>query len=147
MTTFTLRYSCLIPTLVDANVKLEAIVLKPSMVIDGKKLRKAGVEEVAEYTVKCLKNCVPASVPSIAFLSGGQSSLEATEHLNAINQYTNLPWNVSFSYGRALQADALKIWGGDNNNIGKAQAAFNHRAKMNSLAALGKWEKSLENNG
>ncbi|HXZ66981.1 MAG TPA: class I fructose-bisphosphate aldolase, partial [Alphaproteobacteria bacterium] len=127
------------------RVELEGMVLKPNMVIAGKKAAKqAGVEQVAEQTLKCLKACVPALVPGIAFLSGGQSDEEATAHLNAINAGGPLPWKLTFSYGRALQAAPLKAWGGNNANNGKAQAAFAHRAKMNGLASLGKWQQSLE---
>lgn len=128
----------------EARIDLEGMVLKPNMVIDGKNIRKASVEEVAEKTVHCLKSVVPALVPSIAFLSGGQNDIEATAHLNAINQCGNLPWNVTFSYGRALQAEALKTWSGQEENVKEAQAAFAHRAKMNWLAALGKWSKDQE---
>lgn len=131
--------------LYDARVKLEGMILKPNMVIDGKNARKASVEEVAEKTVRVLKANVPSAVPGIAFLSGGQSDEEATAHLNAMNAGANLPWNVTFSYGRALQASALKAWGGKTENVAAAQKAFTHRARMNGLAALGKWSKDLEN--
>ena len=107
------------------------------MVIDGKNARKASVEEVAEKTVKVLKTTVPSTVPGIAFLSGGQSDEEATAHLSAINAIGNLPWNVTFSYGRALQAAAIQAWGGKKENVAAGQKAFTHRAKMNYLAALG----------
>ena len=127
------------------RVALEGMVLKPNMVIAGKKAAKqAGVEEVAEKTVKCLKACVPALVPGIAFLSGGQSDEEATAHLNAMNAMGALPWKLTFSYGRALQAAPLKVWGGNNANNAKAQAALAHRARMNGLASVGKWQQSLE---
>jgi fructose-bisphosphate aldolase class I len=127
------------------RVVLEGMVLKPNMVIAGKKAAKqAGVEEVAEKTVKCLKACVPALVPGIAFLSGGQSDEEATAHLNAMNAMGALPWKLTFSYGRALQAAPLKVWGGNNANNAKAQAALAHRARMNGLASVGKWQQSLE---
>ncbi|CAM1627857.1 class I fructose-bisphosphate aldolase [Bartonella apis] len=122
-----------------ARVKMEGMILKPNMVIDGKKARKASVEEVAEKTVRVLKTTVPASVPGIAFLSGGQSDEEATAHLSAINAIGNLPWKVTFSYGRALQAAAIEAWGGKKQNVAAGQRAFAHRAKMNYLAALGKW--------
>ena len=129
----------------EANVKLEGIVLKPNMVIAGQKAAKqASADEVAEKTVKCLKACVPGAVPGIAFLSGGQSDEAATEHLSLINQVGHLPWAVTFSYGRALQAAALKSWGGKAENVAAGQKAFSHRAKMNGLAAVGKWSKSLE---
>jgi fructose-bisphosphate aldolase class I len=128
-----------------ANVKLEGIVLKPNMVIAGQKCPKqASPEEVAEKTVKCLKNTVPSAVPGIAFLSGGQSGEEATRHLSLMNQIGNLPWALTFSYGRALQAAALQAWGGKSENVAAGQRAFAHRAKMNSLAALGKWQDQLE---
>lgn len=127
-----------------ARVKIEGMVLKPNMVIDGKKARKASVEEVAEKTVRVLKTTVPSTVPGIAFLSGGQSDEEATAHLSAINAIGNLPWNITFSYGRALQAAAIEAWGGKKQNVAAGQRAFAHRAKMNYLAALGKWTKGDE---
>jgi fructose-bisphosphate aldolase, class I len=128
-----------------AGVKLEGIVLKPNMAIAGKKsAKKAGVAEVAEKTVKMLKNCVPPSVPGIAFLSGGQSDEEATAHLDAMNKLGPLPWKLTFSYGRALQAAPQKAWSGRQENVGAGQRAFAHRARMNGLAALGKWVASLE---
>jgi fructose-bisphosphate aldolase class I len=127
------------------RVALEGIVLKPNMVISGKKNgKRAGVEEVAEKTAKVLKNCVPSAVPGIAFLSGGQSDEEATAHLDAINRIGNLPWTVTFSYGRALQHAPQKIWAGKSENVAAAQRAFSHRAKMNSLAARGQWKADLE---
>ena len=94
--------------------------------------------------MKCLKATTPASVPGIAFLSGGQSDEQATEHLSLINEIGNLPWKVTFSYGRALQAAALKAWGGKPENVAAGQRAFSHRAKMNGLASQGTWKKSLE---
>ncbi|HUR42528.1 MAG TPA: class I fructose-bisphosphate aldolase [Aestuariivirga sp.] len=128
-----------------AGVALEGMILKPNMVIPGKKSAKqASHEEVAEETLKVLKRCVPAAVPGIAFLSGGQSSEDATAHLHYMNAAGPLPWTLSFSYGRALQADALKAWGGKSENVAAAQRAFTHRAKMNALAATGKWTPSLE---
>lgn len=130
--------------LADARVNLEGMILKPSMVIDGKNVRKASVEEVAERTVRVLKNTVPSSVPGIAFLSGGQSTEEATAHLSAMNSGYDLPWTMTFSYGRALQASALAAWGGKPENVAAGQRAFTHRAKMNSLAALGNWKEDLE---
>jgi len=127
------------------RVALEGIVLKPNMVISGKKNgKRAGVEEVAEKTVKVLKNCVPGAVPGIAFLSGGQSDEEATAHLDAMNRIGNLPWALTFSYGRALQAAPQKAWGGKAENVAAGQRAFAHRAKMNGLAALGQWKADLE---
>ena len=129
-----------------AKVQLEGTILKPNMVIAGKKCAKqAGVAEVAERTVKLLKACVPPAVPGIAFLSGGQSDEDATAHLNAMNAgHPDLPWALTFSYGRALQAAPQKAWGGKADNVAKAQAAFAHRAKMNGLAATGKWQAALE---
>ncbi|UXM95544.1 fructose-bisphosphate aldolase class I [Bartonella sp. HY329] len=130
----------------DANIALDGMILKPNMVIDGKNARKASVEEVAQKTVQCLKETVPASVAGIAFLSGGQGDVEATAHLNAMNAIGNLPWPLSFSYGRALQAAAIKAWDGKAQNVLAGQNAFTHRAKMNSLASLGKWSEVVENN-
>jgi fructose-bisphosphate aldolase class I len=128
-----------------ANVQLEGIVLKPNMIVPGMKCAKhASVEEVADRTVQVLKRCVPAAVPGIAFLSGGQSDLDATAHLNAMNARPTLPWPLTFSYGRALQAAPQKAWGGKAANVAAAQAAFTHRAKMNGLAATGKWSPSDE---
>jgi fructose-bisphosphate aldolase class I len=129
-----------------AKVALEGMILKPNMVISGMKAAKrAGVEEVAQRTVKVLKRCVPSAVPGIAFLSGGQSDEEATAHLNAMNAaHPNLPWALTFSYGRALQAAPQKAWSGKADNVKAAQAAFEHRANMNGLAAMGKWKKELE---
>lgn len=128
-----------------ANVKLEGIVLKPNMVIAGQKCpTQASAAEVAEKTVRCLKACVPSAVPGIAFLSGGQSDEQATENLSLMNAMGGLPWALTFSYGRALQAAALKAWGGKTENVAAAQRAFTHRARMNGLAALGKWDRGLE---
>src|ERR1700726_1727438 len=127
------------------RVELEGMILKPNMVISGKKSAKqASVEEVAEKTVRLLKNCVPAAVPGIAFLSGGQSDEEATAHLNAMNAIGNLPWRLTFSYGRALQAAPQKAWAGKPENVPAAQRAFTHRARMNSLASKGEWTADLE---
>jgi fructose-bisphosphate aldolase class I len=127
------------------RVPLEGIVLKPNMAISGKKAAKrAGVQEVAEKTVKLLKACVPAAVPGIAFLSGGQSDEEATAHLDAMNKIGGLPWKLTFSYGRALQAAPQKAWAGKAANVGAAQAAFAHRARMNGLASLGRWSADQE---
>jgi len=130
--------------LAEARIKLEGMILKPSMVIDGKKVRKASVEQVAERTVKVLKETVPSAVPGIAFLSGGQSTEEATAHLSAINSGYELPWKVTFSYGRALQDSALKAWGGKPENVAAGKRAFTHRAEMNYLAAKGSWTKDRE---
>jgi fructose-bisphosphate aldolase, class I len=127
------------------RVALEGMVLKPNMTIPGKKSpKRASVEEVAEKTLRVLKECVPAAVPGIAFLSGGQSDEKATAHLDAMNKMGPLPWRVSFSYGRALQAAPQKTWSGKSENIAAAQRAFSHRAMMNSLAALGQWKADLE---
>lgn len=127
------------------RIHLEGMILKPSMVVSGKdNPRQAGVEEVAERTIRCLKRTVPAAVPGIAFLSGGQSAVSATEHLNAMNQMGPLPWQVSFSYARALQDPALKAWQGEPGNVGAAQKIFYHRAKMNSAARSGSYNKKME---
>src|SRR6476619_3074001 len=127
------------------KVALEGMVLKTNMVISGKKAKnRAGVEVVAEKTVKVLKACVPAAVPGIAFLSGGQSDEEATAHLDAMNRIGDLPWPLTFSYGRALQHAPQKAWSGKSENVAAAQRAFIHRAMMNSLAARGQWKQDLE---
>src|SRR3954467_4922147 len=127
------------------RVALEGIVLKPKMALSGKKNgKRAGVEEVAEKTVRMLKNCVPGAVPGIAFLSGGQSDEEATAHLDTMNRIGNLPWNLTFSYGRALQAAPQKAWSGKPENVAAGQRAFAHRARMNSLASKGEWKADLE---
>jgi fructose-bisphosphate aldolase class I len=127
------------------KVALEGIVLKPNMIVPGKKSsKKASVQEVAEKTVKVLKACVPGAVPGIAFLSGGQSDEEATAHLDAMNKIGNLPWALTFSYGRALQHAPQTTWAGKSENVAAAQRAFTHRAKMNGLAALGQWKQDLE---
>jgi len=127
------------------RVALEGMILKPNMAISGKKAKtRAGVEEVAEKTVRLLKSCVPAAVPGIAFLSGGQSDEEATAHLDAMNRIGNLPWKLTFSYGRALQAAPQKAWSGKADNVGAGQQAFNHRAQMNGLASKGEWKADLE---
>jgi fructose-bisphosphate aldolase class I len=127
------------------RVALEGMILKPNMAISGKKSpRQAPVEEVAEKTVRLLKACVPAAVPGIAFLSGGQSDEEATAHLNAMNRIGGLPWRLTFSYGRALQAAPQKAWSGRAENVAAGQRAFTHRARMNALATKGEWETDLE---
>ena len=131
--------------LAEQRVALEGMVLKPSMVIAGADSpRPASVEEVAQRTVATLKACVPAAVPGIAFLSGGQSDEAATAHLNAMNQLGPLPWKLTFSYGRALQHAPQTTWAGRPENVTAAQRAFAHRARMNGLASLGKWEGALE---
>jgi fructose-bisphosphate aldolase class I len=128
-----------------AGVALEGTILKPNMVISGMKCAKqASVDEVADRTIQILKRCVPPSVPGIAFLSGGQSDEAATAHLNAMNAKYDLPWKLTFSYGRALQHAPQKAWSGKPENVPAAQAAFTHRAHMNSLAALGKWKPADE---
>ena len=130
--------------LYDARIKLEGIVLKPNMIVAGKNCaKKPSAEEVAERTVKVLKATVPSAVPGIAFLSGGQSDVEATHHLSLMNSQP-LPWALTFSYGRALQAAALKAWGGKTENVAAGQAAFTHRSKMNGLAAVGKYTTAME---
>jgi fructose-bisphosphate aldolase, class I len=128
-----------------ARVKLEGTVLKPNMVVPGKSSPKqASVAEVAEKTIRVLKDCVPAAVPGIAFLSGGQSDLDATARLDAMNKLGGLPWRLSFSYSRALQAAPQKAWAGKAENAQAAQQAFSHRAEMNSLASRGEWKPELD---
>lgn len=127
------------------NVMLEGIILKPSMVTSGKNVKDfSSPEQIADLTISVFRNHVPASVPSINFLSGGQSPVQATVNLNAINKLGKQPWKLSFSYGRALQEDCLKIWQGNKNNETKAQEALLKRAKLNSLASLGDYSKDLE---
>ncbi|WP_298257592.1 class I fructose-bisphosphate aldolase [Bradyrhizobium sp.] len=127
------------------RVALEGMILKPNMAVAGKKSAKqASVQQVAEKTVRLLKACVPAAVPGIAFLSGGQSDEEATAHLNAINAIGNLPWKVTFSYGRALQAAPQQAWSGKSENVPAGQRAFSHRAQMNGLASTGRWTADIE---
>ncbi len=132
--------------LYNQNVVLEHTVLKVNMVISGKQCsQQAGVEEVAEKTVQCLRGTVPASTAGIVFLSGGQSGLDATRHLNAMHQmYDNLPWPLSFSYGRALQADALAAWGGKPENVARAKQILSHRERCNGLAAMGEYSDAVE---
>ena len=128
-----------------ADVNLRGIVLKPSMIVAGKNSPKqATAKQVAEKTVQLLKAVVPAEVPGIAFLSGGQSDQQATEHLSLMNNAGKLPWLLTFSYGRALQAAAIKAWAGKAENVPAAQKAFLHRVRMNSLAASGRWAPDLE---
>jgi fructose-bisphosphate aldolase class I len=127
------------------RVELEGMILKPNMAVSGKKCAKqAPVGEVAEKTIRMLKACVPAAVPGIAFLSGGQSDEEATAHLNAMNAIGHLPWKLTFSYGRALQAAPQKAWSGKSENVAAGQRAFTHRARMNALASKGEWATDLE---
>jgi fructose-bisphosphate aldolase class I len=131
--------------LYEAGVFLEGSILKPNMVIPGKKSpRQATPEQVAEETLRLFRNCVPVAVPGIAFLSGGQSDFEATANLDAINRHGRLPWAITFSYGRALQAAPQQAWSGKSANVPAAQQAFRHRAKMNGLAATGQWTRELE---
>jgi fructose-bisphosphate aldolase, class I len=130
----------------DHGVELSALLLKPNMVISGKEAPdQASVEEVARYTVECLLRTVPPAVPGIVFLSGGQSDLQATQHLNAMNTiYEGLPWELSFSYARALQGQPMEIWGGKAENVERAQKIFHHRAKMNSAARDGRYSEEME---
>ena len=127
------------------RVLLEGMVLKPNMVIAGKKCpQQADVQTVAAATLRTLKRCVPSAVPGIAFLSGGQSDELATQHLDAMNKHDASPWSLTFSYGRALQAPALKAWGGSTANVESAQKAYFHRAKLNGLAATGRYSEAME---
>ena len=127
------------------KVNLKGIILKPNMILAGNKTReKISNEEVAKLTLECLKSSVPSEVPGVAFLSGGQSEIEATENLDLINKYNNTNFIMSYSYGRALQQSALKFWSKNTQDIDGTQKVFNHRAKMNTLAAKGKWSKDLE---
>ncbi|MGA8171910.1 MAG: class I fructose-bisphosphate aldolase [Methylocystis sp.] len=142
VTEFVLKH--VFSALAEARVFLEGMVLKPNMVVSGKKCpRQASPEEVAAETVRVLKRCAPAAVPGIAFLSGGQSDVEATANLDAINRIGG-PWALTFSFGRALQDAALRAWGGRSDNARAAQAAFAHRAHMNALAAQGRWSDNAE---
>ena len=128
------------------KVDLKGIILKPNMILAGNKSKdKISNEEVASLTLKCLKNSVPSEVPGIAFLSGGQSEIEATKNLNLINKHNNTDFIMSYSYGRALQQSALQFWSKNIHDIEGTQKIFNHRAKMNSLAAKGKWSIEIEN--
>ena len=128
------------------KVDLSGIILKPNMILSGSlSENKISSEEVSIKTLECLKNCVPNEVPGIAFLSGGQSEIEATENLNLINKNNNTNFIMTYSYGRALQQSALKVWSNDIKNVEAAQTTFNHRAKMCTLAAQGKWSSELEN--
>jgi fructose-bisphosphate aldolase, class I len=128
------------------NIDLTGIILKPNMILAGNKSKnKISAEEVASKTLDCLKKSVPSEVPGVAFLSGGQSEIEATENLNLINKNNNTNFIMTYSYGRALQQSALKFWSKDIKNIKETQNIFNHRAKMCTMAAQGKWSKELEN--
>lgn len=133
--------------LYEHDVLLEGTVLKPSMVISGSEAsNRASTEEVAEATIDCLLNAVPAALAGIVFLSGGQGDVEATRHLDAMNKMGDLPWPLSFSYGRALQQETLKTWAADpKGNREKAQKILAHRARMNGLATLGEWSEDAEN--
>ena len=127
------------------RVDLKGIILKPNMILAGDKSKdKISNDDIAKLTLECLKSSVPSEVPGIAFLSGGQSEIEATENLNLINKYNNTNFIMSYSYGRALQQGALKYWSKNIQDIEGTQRIFNHRAKMNTLAAQGKWSKDLE---
>jgi fructose-bisphosphate aldolase class I len=132
--------------LYEHGVELSGMLLKPNMVISGKEAsEQSGVEEVARATVECLLRTVPAAVPGIVFLSGGQTDLQATQHLNAMNTlYDGLPWELSFSYARALQGQPMQIWGGSTDKVEAAQKAFRHRAKMNSAARDGRYSDEME---
>ncbi len=132
--------------LYEQRVEFEGMLLKPNMIVSGKKNKSypAAPEQVADLTVRCFRTVVPAAVPGIVFLSGGQGDEEATANLNAMNKLGPHPWELSFSYGRALQAPALKAWKGDDANIGAGQAAYLHRAQMNGLARHGEWTESRE---
>ena len=128
------------------KVDLSGIILKPNMILSGNlSENKISSEEVSIKTLECLKDCVPNEVPGIAFLSGGQSEIEATENLNLINKNNNTNFIMTYSYGRALQQSALKVWSNDIKNVEATQTTFNHRAKMCTLAAQGKWSSELEN--
>ena len=127
------------------NVNINGTLLKPNMVVSGTENNyQAPIEVVAEKTLQCLKSSVPDELPGIVFLSGGQSDLDATAHLDAMNKIGGFKWKLSFSYGRALQQAALKTWAGKDNSLEAAQKAFSHRAVMNMKAAQGQWDKSLE---
>ena len=127
------------------NVDLKGIILKPNMILSGSESKeKISNEEVAKLTIECLKSCVPSEVPGIAFLSGGQTEIEATKNLNLINKYNTTSFIMTYSYGRALQQSALKYWSKNINDVEGTQKVFNHRAKMNTLAAQGKWSEEIE---
>ena len=142
VTEATLR--ALFGALYEHNVMLEGTILKASMVVSGKDCaEQAGIDEVASETIRCLKSTVPAVLPGIVFLSGGQSDEDATAHLNAMNQIGKLPWPLSFSYGRAMQSAAMKLWAQDMlANFASAQQIVALRARENGLAALGRWQKA-----
>ena len=133
--------------LYEQGVHLEGTLLKPNFVINGKDApEQASVEEVARYTIECFLRSVPAAVPGIVLLSGGQSDVDATAHLNAMNaMYENLPWEISFSWARALQGKPMEVWGGKDENVEEAQRIFHHRTKMASIARSGSYSKDKEN--
>ena len=129
----------------DARVALEGMILKPNMIVSGRKCAtQASVQEVAEHTIAVLKATVPSAVPGVAYLSGGQSDEEATAHLDAMNRIGGFPWRMTFSYGRALQAAPQKAWGGQAANVPAGARAFTHRAEMNGLASRGEWSEAAE---
>jgi fructose-bisphosphate aldolase, class I len=131
--------------LAEQRVRLEAMLLKPNMVLSGKDCaQQASVSEAADATLRCMRRTVPAAVPGLVFLSGGQSDVRATEHLNVMNQANAAPWELSFSFGRALQASALKAWAGKSENIAAAQKALRHRARCNGAARFGKYSQAME---
>ena len=137
-------FQALFNALENNGVNIKGTILKPSMVTPGSLSEKVAIREVAEMTVRCLKENIPSDLPGVAFLSGGQTELEATAHLNEMNKIGEFPWKLSFSYGRALQQSALKAWSGQSENIFIAQDELSHRAEMNKLAALGQWDIKLE---
>src|SRR5919112_856777 len=130
----------------EQGVHLEGTLLKPNFVINGKDAsEKASVEDVARYTIECFKRSVPAAVPGIVLLSGGQSGEDATAHLNAMkSMYDDLPWEISFSWARALQGRPMELWGGDEQNVAEAQKVFHHRARMASAATTGNYSREME---
>jgi fructose-bisphosphate aldolase, class I len=132
--------------LYEQGVHLEGTLLKPNFVINGKDAsEKASVEDVARYTIECFKRSVPAAVPGIVLLSGGQSGEDATAHLNAMkSMYDGLPWEISFSWARALQGNPMEIWGGEEENVEEAQRVFHHRARMASVASTGSYSREME---
>jgi fructose-bisphosphate aldolase, class I len=131
--------------LAEQRVLLEGIVLKPNMLLSGYDCPvQAGVEEVAEVTLACFRRVVPAAVPGIAFLSGGQSDDRAAAHLSAMNTIAGVPWELTFSYGRALVGAPLRVWSGDNSKVAEAQAALLHRARCNAAARRGEYAESME---
>ena len=131
--------------LFEHRVHMDGMLLKPNMVLSGKDCPdQASVEQVAELTVKCLKRTVPSAVPGVMFLSGGQTDLDATARLNAMNRLGSLPWRLSFSFSRALQGTPMRLWAGKAENVSPAQATFLHRARMNAAASTGSWTADLE---